>query len=71
MTFRDLLAQFKTLKFEESRAETEHYFEVVIGKAGLEDWNKALTGYFGPPLKPAGHSPSGLASRPRAAPTIS
>ncbi len=63
MTFRDFLAQLQTLKVEESRAQTEDYFEAVISKDSLDPWHKILTAYFGPPLKPEGDAPSGKASR--------
>ena len=63
MTFRDLLAQIQTIKFEESRAQSEDYFEAVISKAGLDPLHKIFTAYFGFPLKPEGHSPSGEARR--------
>ena len=63
MTFQDFLAQIKTLKVEETRAQTEEYFEAVISKDGLGPFHEILTIYFGPPLKPEGHSPSGKARR--------
>jgi hypothetical protein len=63
MTFKDLIAQVQTVKIEESRAQTEAYFEAVISKATLEPLGKILTDYFGTPLKPEGHSPSGEANR--------
>lgn len=63
MTFQDLLVEIKTLKFEESRSQTEEYFEAVISKAGLEPLHKILASYFGVPLKPEGHPPSGKANR--------
>jgi len=58
MTFQDLLTQIQALKFEESRGQTEDYFEAVISKAGLDPWHKILTAYFGAPLKPEGRPPS-------------
>ena len=63
MTFQDFLAQIQTIRIEESRAQTEEYFEAVISKAGLDPLHKILTDYFGPPLKPEGRSPSGEAKR--------
>ncbi len=63
MTFQDFLVQIKTLKFEESRAQTEEYFEAVISKASLDLLHKILAAYFGSPLKPEGHTPSGEANR--------
>jgi len=63
MTFQDFLAQVQTIKIEESRAQTEDYFEAVISKSGLDPLHRILAGYFGPPLKPEGQSPSGEANR--------
>ncbi len=63
MTFQDFLAQIQTLRIEESRAQTEEYFEAVISKEALDPLHKILTAYFGPPLKPGGHPPSGEANR--------
>ncbi|OGX10898.1 MAG: hypothetical protein A2351_06430 [Omnitrophica bacterium RIFOXYB12_FULL_50_7] len=63
MTFQDFLAQIQTMKVEEFRAQTEEYFEAVISREGLDPLHKILTVYFGPPLKPEGHSPSGKANR--------
>ncbi len=63
MTFQDFLVQVQTIRIEESRAQTEDYFEAVIAKADLDSLHKILTSYFGPPLKPEGHSPSGEANR--------
>ncbi|MDD5226039.1 MAG: hypothetical protein PHV97_02510 [Candidatus Omnitrophica bacterium] len=63
MTFQDFLAQIQTVKIEESRAQTEEYFEAVIAKASLDPLHKILTAYFGPALKPEGCSPSGEANR--------
>jgi len=63
MTFLDFLAQIQTLRIEESRAHTGEYFEAVIAKDGLEPLHKILTAYFGPPLKPEGHSASWKANR--------
>ena len=63
MTFQEFLSQVQTIRIEESRAQTEEYFEAVIAKEGLEAMHKILTAYFGPPLKPEGRSPSGEASR--------
>ena len=63
MTFQDFLVEIQTIKLEESRAQTEDYFEAVISKEGLDPLRKILTAYFGPPLKPEGDSPSGEASR--------
>ncbi len=63
MTFQDFLAQIQTVRIEESRAQTEKYFEAVISKSGLESIHKILKDYFGPPLKPEGHSPSWKAKR--------
>ena len=63
MTFQDFLIQIQTIRIEESRAQTEKYFEAVISKANLDPLHKILTAYFGPPLKPEGCSPSGEANR--------
>ena len=63
MTFRDFLARLQALKVEESRAQTEEYFEAVISKDSLDALHTILTAYFGSPLKPEGHAPSGKASR--------
>jgi len=63
MIFSELLAEIQKLKREEQRAQTEEYLEVVISKDSLESLNKVLSGYFGPPLKPEGHAPSGKANR--------
>lgn len=63
MTFHDLLVEIKTLRFEESRSQTEEYFEAVISRNGLEPLHKILTSYFGVPLKPEGQQPSWKASR--------
>ena len=63
MTFQELLTQIQTLKIEESRAQTEDYFEAVISKEHLGSFHQILTSYFGPPLKPEGRSPSGEANR--------
>jgi len=63
MTFKDFLDQIRTLRVEELRTQTVEYFEAVIFTAGLDPWNKILTGYFGPPIKPEGSSPSGEADR--------
>ncbi|MFA7255860.1 MAG: hypothetical protein WC133_07215 [Candidatus Omnitrophota bacterium] len=63
MTFQEFLTQIQTLRIEESRAQTEDYFEAVISKEGLDPLHKILTAYFGPPIKPEGHSPSGEANR--------
>jgi hypothetical protein len=63
MTFQDLLAQIQVIKFEESRAQAADYFEAVISKTSLDPLHKIFTAYFGPPLKPEGHAPSGEANR--------
>ena len=63
MTFQDFLAQIQTIKIEESRIQTEDYFEAVISKGCLDSLHKILIAYFGPPLKPEGRSPSGEANR--------
>ena len=63
MTFQDFIAQIQTLRIEESRAQTEEYFEAVIAKSGLEPLHKLLTAYFGPPLKPEGRSSSWKANQ--------
>lgn len=63
MTFQEFLNQIQTLRIEESRAQTEDYFEAVISKEGLDSLHKILIAYFGPPIKPEGHSPSGEANR--------
>lgn len=63
MIFKEFLAKIQAIKIEESRAQTEEYFEGVISKDGLDAWHKTLTAYFGPPLKPEGRSPSGEATR--------
>ena len=63
MTFRDFLARLQALKVEESRSQTEEYFEAVLSKDSLDALHTILKAYFGPPLKPEGHVPSGKASR--------
>ena len=63
MTFQDLLIQIQTIRIEESRAQTDEYFEAVISKAGLDSLHKILTTYFGPPIKPEGRPSSGEANR--------
>ena len=63
MTFQDFLVQIQTIKIDESRSQTEEYFEAVISQAGLGPLHKILTAYFGPPLKPEGHLPSDEANR--------
>lgn len=63
MTFKDFLTQIQTIRIEESRAQTEEYFEAVISKPSLDPLHKILEAYFGPPIKPEGCPPSGEASR--------
>jgi hypothetical protein len=63
MTFQEFLSQIQTLRIEESRAQTDDYFEAVIAKANLDPLHKILTDYFGPPLKPEGQSPSWKANK--------
>lgn len=63
MTFQDCLTELQNIKFEESRAHTEDYFEAVISKAALDSLDRILTSYLGPPLKPEGQMPSGEANR--------
>jgi len=63
MTFQEFLVQIQTIRIEESRAQTDEYFEAVIAKTGLDALHLLLTAYFGPPLKPEGCAPSWEASR--------
>jgi len=63
MTFQDFLVQLQAIKIEESRAQTEEYFEAVIATDSLAPLHQILTSYFGPALKPEGCSPSGEANR--------
>jgi hypothetical protein len=63
MTFQEFLIQIQIIKLEELRIQTEEYFEAVISKACLDSLHEVLKAYFGPPLKPEGHQPSGEANR--------
>jgi len=58
MTFQEFIDQILTIRIEESRAQTNEYFEAVISKEGLDALHKILAEYFGPPLKPEGAAPS-------------
>ena len=63
MTFTELLAEVPKLKCEEQRAQAADYLEVVVAPETLVSLHKILATYFGLPLKPEGHSPSGEARR--------
>jgi hypothetical protein len=67
MTFQEFIDQIQTIRIEESRAQTDAYFEAVIAKEGLDALHKVLSDYFGPPLKPEGVQPS-LKAKQLAAP---
>ncbi len=58
MTFQEFLNSIQTIRIEESRAQTNEYFEAVIAKEGLDALHKILAQYFGPPIKPEGSAPS-------------
>ncbi|MBF0569463.1 MAG: hypothetical protein HQL18_01645 [Candidatus Omnitrophica bacterium] len=57
MMFEELLVAIKKIKAEETRKQSEKYFEVVIAKTEMEALHALLLSYFGTPLKPAGERP--------------
>ena len=63
MTFQEFLNSIQTIRIEESRAQTDEYFEAVIAKEGLDALHKILAQYFGSPIKPEGAAPSLNAKR--------
>ena len=63
MTFPELIADIKKLNLEETRTNTNHFFEFVIRTELANELNAALERYFGPPLKAAGEQPSKEASQ--------
>lgn len=63
MTFEALLEELKRVPREELRAENPDYAEFVILASNLPVVGPVLEGFFGPPFKPAGASPSKDAQR--------
>lgn len=62
MTFEELLEAMQKIPCEEKRERNTHYCEVVVDDRSLGPVNHLLEECFGPPLKPAGKSPSSEAS---------
>ncbi|MEI6438372.1 MAG: hypothetical protein WCO69_06465 [Candidatus Omnitrophota bacterium] len=58
MTFQELLGKAKKLNCVESRAQLDHYCEIVVAKDALTPAEALLCSYFGEPLKPKGVAPT-------------
>ena len=58
ITFGELLQLVKKLPVDEKRTDLPDWLEVVVDRSRLEEMRPLLENYFGPPLKPAGQSPS-------------
>lgn len=58
MTFQELIAEVKRMRFEETRGEGEGYIEFVVDAASVAPLQKLFDAYFGPAFKPAGKTPS-------------
>ena len=58
MNLKEVFAQLGSLPIEEERSVSEDYLEVVFLNKESGNWNKALSGIFGPAVKPAGQAPS-------------
>ena len=67
MTYSDLLAEVKKLKFLETRSDTQELLEFVIATAYHHHLQTILESFFGPALKPAGESPHPQAQKYTAA----
>ena len=54
MTISEILKKCDQLKVEEERVSSSGYNEQVIFADEIDQWNKVLTGFLGPAVKPAG-----------------
>ena len=67
MTFQELLGEAKKLDCVETRAQLEHYFEIVVAKDALAPAEALLCAYFGAPRKPRDVAPTAeIAAQTRA-----
>lgn len=58
MTFQELLAEAKKISCVESRAQLDHYVEIVVASDALPPAEALLCSYFGRPLKAKGVAPT-------------
>jgi len=63
MSFTELVESLRKVKHEQTRADQENYFEVVVTKNIIEPIVSMLQSYFGSPMKPEGKDPSKTAER--------
>ena len=67
MTLKEIADKLKALKVYEVRKTTDDYVEYVVYTKDIKQWEIAVTGIFGAPVKAAGEMPSikdmGLCSR--------
>ena len=62
MSFQELVQTLKQAPLDETRKESEGYFEFVLNASDLSVVYPALEQYFGVPFKPPGIKPSKEAS---------
>jgi hypothetical protein len=58
MELKDITDCFSELKIAERRCISEDFVEVVFQSQELDEWQRILTAFLGPPIKPSGQEPS-------------
>jgi hypothetical protein len=58
MELKDITDCFSGLKITERRCISEDFAEVVFQTQELDEWQRVLIAFLGPPIKPSGQAPS-------------
>jgi hypothetical protein len=58
MELREITDCFSELKIAERRCVSEDFVELVFQKQEVDGWQRILTAFLGPPVKPKGKAPT-------------
>ena len=58
MKLKEITDCFSELTITERRCVSDDFVELVFQKREVDEWQRILTAFLGPPVKPKGQSPS-------------
>ena len=58
MELKEITDCFSDLEIVEKRCTSEDFVELVFQRQEVDEWQRILTAFLGPPVKPKGQAPS-------------